>query len=107
MKKNFIKTAEVSPKPRFVLLQNLESGFEDIYGDPSLLLISKMWGRCWMHDLTNRKETPSFSPAGPHIRSGLLDPTSFHHLNRNLLCITCDTVSLETLPLTRNLQNCE
>jgi hypothetical protein len=27
--------------------------------------------------LTNRKETPLFSRGGPHIRSGLLDPTSF------------------------------
>jgi hypothetical protein len=41
-----------------------------------------MWGRYWLHfsDLTNRKETPPFSPAGPHIRRGLLDPTSFQKL---------------------------
>jgi hypothetical protein len=41
-----------------------------------------MWGRNWLHlsDLTNRKETPPFSPAGPHIRRGLLDPSSFQKL---------------------------
>jgi hypothetical protein len=41
-----------------------------------------MWGRYWLHlsDLTNQKETPRFSPAVPHIRSGLLDPTSFQKL---------------------------
>jgi hypothetical protein len=38
-----------------------------------------MCGSYWLHlsDLTNRKETPPFSPAGPHIRSGLLEPHLF------------------------------
>jgi hypothetical protein len=47
-----------------------------------------MWGRYWLHlsDLTNRKETPPFSPAGPHIRSGLLDPTSFQKLRFGTFC---------------------
>jgi uncharacterized membrane protein YiaA len=38
-----------------------------------------MWGRYWLHlsDLTNRNETPPFSPAWPLIRSGLLESTSF------------------------------
>jgi hypothetical protein len=36
-----------------------------LWGPP----ISEMWGRYWQHlsDLTNRTETPPFSPAGPHI----------------------------------------
>jgi hypothetical protein len=33
-----------------------------------------------LNDLTNRKEASPSSPAGPHIRSGLLDPTSFQKL---------------------------
>jgi hypothetical protein len=36
-------------------------------------------GRYWLH-LTNRKETPPSLPAGPHIRSGLLESTLGPHL---------------------------
>jgi hypothetical protein len=35
-----------------------------------------MWGSNWLH-LTKRKETHPFSMAGPHIRSGLVESTSF------------------------------
>jgi hypothetical protein len=51
-------------------------------GTPLTTPISKMLGRYWLHfsDLTNRKETPAFSPAGPHIRSGLLETP---HLFKN------------------------
>jgi hypothetical protein len=47
---------------------------------PSVLHISKMGGRYWPQ-LTNRKETPPCSTAGPYIRSGFLWSP---HLFKNL-----------------------
>jgi hypothetical protein len=56
-------------------------------GDPSLSHIFKMWGHYWLNlsDLSNRKETPPFSPAGPHIRRGLQESTSFQKSSFGML----------------------
>jgi hypothetical protein len=81
--------------------------FGHTWGDLSLPPISEMWGRYrlhlsdlskvfpsyWLNHLTNRKEAPPFSPAGPHIRSGLLDPTSFQKFR-----FRCNTIGQHWLP---------